>query len=127
VRRFNNLHPLSRLIGALPFIILFPILNAINEEVRFRNVFLAEAEPVVGGNAALLMTTAPFRLVHFGGFLGTSSPGGSFLSGITDALGAACVGWINGRATLDTRGMLAAWIIHASADLVIILGYTWAS
>jgi membrane protease YdiL (CAAX protease family) len=118
---------LSSLIGALPFIILFPILNAINEEVRFRNALLAEAEPVVGDNAALLMTTALFGLVHFGGFLGTSGPGGSFLSGLTYAGGAACMGWINGQSILKTRGILAAWIIHASADLAIILGYVLIS
>jgi membrane protease YdiL (CAAX protease family) len=112
-----------RLIGALPFIILFPILNAINEEVRFRNVLLAEAEPVVDDNMALLMTTALFGLVHFGGFLGASGPAGSSLSGTTYALGAACMGWIAGRSILETRGILSVWIIHASADLVIIPGY----
>ena len=116
----------TKLIEALPVVILFPLLNAINEEVRYRNVLLAEAEPVVGADGALAMTTVLFGLNHFDSFLGTSGPGGSLLAGLAYALGATCLGWIAGRSMLETRGVLAAWLIHASADLVIILGYTLA-
>jgi Type II CAAX prenyl endopeptidase Rce1-like len=117
----------TTLIEALPVVILFPLLNAINEEVRYRTVLLAEAEYVVSGDVALVMTTVLFGLNHFNSFLGTSGPGGSFLAGFTYALGATFLGWIAGRSMLETRGVLAAWIIHASADLVIILGYILAT
>jgi membrane protease YdiL (CAAX protease family) len=117
----------AKLLVALPVAILFPIWNAINEEVRFRNVLLAEAEPVIGGQTALLMTTLLFGLPHFGGFLGTSGDGGTLLSGLAYALGTTCMGWIAGKSILETRGVLAAWIMHAAADLVIILGYILAT
>ncbi len=113
----------SRFVRAFPYVIVFPILNAINEELRYRNVLLAVGEPVMGGTLTLLMTTVLFGLVHFGSFLGTSGTGGSPIAGFFYALGAAYMGWVNGRGILETRGVVAAWIIHASADLVIILGY----
>ncbi|KPV54878.1 hypothetical protein SE17_00990 [Kouleothrix aurantiaca] len=117
----------TNLIAALPVIILFPLINAIAEEVSYRTVLLAEAEYVVGGDVALFMTTLLFGLNHFDSFLGMSGPGGSFLAGFVYALGATFLGWIAGRSLLETRGVLAAWIIHASADLIIILGYVLAS
>jgi membrane protease YdiL (CAAX protease family) len=117
----------TNLIAALPVIIMFPLVNAIAEEVSYRTVLLAEAEQVVGGEVALLMTTLLFGVNHFDSFLGTSGPGGSFLAGFAYALGATVLGWIAGRSLLETRGVLAAWMIHASADLMIILGYILAS
>ena len=71
------------------------------------------------------MTTILFGLPHFGSFLGTSGDGRTLLSGLTYALGTTCMGWIAGKSILETRGVLAAWIMHA-ADLVIILGYILA-
>ena len=129
LRLKGSMHPdvATSLIAALPVIILFPLVNAITEEVRYRTVLLAEAERVVGGEVALFMTTLLFGVNHFDSFLGTSGPGGSFLAGFVYALGATVLGWIAGRSMLETRGVLAAWIIHASADLVIILGYILAS
>jgi membrane protease YdiL (CAAX protease family) len=117
----------SRLMTALPYVVLFPILNAIIEEVRFRNVLLAIGEPVLGGTTVLLMTTTLFGLSHFGSFLGTSGTNGSLVAGLVYAVGAAYIGWICGRSILETRGVLAAWIIHGCSDLVIILGYILAT
>jgi membrane protease YdiL (CAAX protease family) len=117
----------SKLMTALPYVILFPILNAIIEEVRFRNVLLAIGEPVLGGTTVLLMTTTLFGLSHFGSFLGASGAGGSLAAGLVYAIGAAYIGWICGRSILETRGVLAAWIIHGFSDLVIILGYILAT
>jgi membrane protease YdiL (CAAX protease family) len=113
----------ARLLEALPIAILFPIWNSITEEVRYRNVLLAEAETALGSQTALWMTTLLFGLPHFGTFLGTSGDGGTFLAGLAYGLGGAAIGWILGKSILETRGVLAAWIIHAAADLVIILGY----
>ena len=116
----------TNVIAALPVIIMFPLVNAIAEEVRYRTVLLAEAEHVVGGEVALFMTSLLFGLNHFDSFLGTAGPGGSFLAGFVYALGATFLGWIAGRSMLETRGVFAAWTIHAVADLVIILGYILA-
>ncbi len=117
----------SKVMIALPYLVLFPILNSIIEEIRYRNVLLATGESVLGGTSVLLMTTTLFGLSHFGSFLGTSGTGGNLLAGLTYALGAALMGWINGRSILETRGILTAWIIHACSDLVIILGYILAT
>ncbi len=113
----------SAVTSALPIVILFPVLNAINEEIRFRNVFLATGLPLFGPTSILLMTSVFFALAHFGSFLGTSGAGGTTASGLVYAGGAAAIGWILGRATLDTGGLVAAWIIHGASDLVLILGY----
>jgi membrane protease YdiL (CAAX protease family) len=117
----------SRLMTALPYAVLFPILNAIIEEVRFRNVLLAIGEPVLGATTVLLMTTTLFGLAHFGSFLGSSGARGSLAAGLVYAIGAAYIGWISGRSILETRGVLAAWVIHGCSDLVIILGYILAT
>jgi membrane protease YdiL (CAAX protease family) len=116
----------SRLLGALPIVVLFPILNSINEEIRFRNVFLAAGLPAVGATSVLWMTAVFFGLAHFGSFLGTSGRGGSLASGLLYGGGAAFFGLILGGATLDTKGVVAAWVIHAASDLVLILGYVLA-
>jgi membrane protease YdiL (CAAX protease family) len=113
----------DHLVRALPIIILFPIVNAINEEVRFRNVFFAAGTSQFNRKSLLQLTTVLFGLAHFGSYLGTSGTGGNLASGLAYALGAAALGWINGTATLDTKGIAAAWIIHAASDLVIIVGY----
>ena len=118
---------LAKLVPALPYLIMFPVLNSLIEEVRYRNVLLAMGTPVLGTASTLLMTTALFGLSHFVSFLGTSGSGGSWIAGLAYALGAAYIGWINGKSMLETHGTLAAWIMHASADLIIILGYILAA
>ncbi len=118
---------LAKLVPALPYLIMFPVLNSLIEEVRYRNVLLAMGTPVLGTASTLLMTTALFGLSHFVSFLGTSGSGGSWMAGLAYALGAAYIGWINGKSMLETHGTLAAWIMHASADLIIILGYILAT
>lgn len=123
LRLHGNPIAVPRLVLALPIVVLFPILNAINEEIRFRNVFLATGLPLFGASSILLMTSVFFGLAHFGSFLGTSGRGGNLGSGLLYGGGAAIFGWILGRATLDTKGIVAAWIIHAVSDLVLIVGY----
>ena len=117
---------ICRLGVALPVVLLFPILNSINEEIRFRNVFLAAGLPVLGASWILWMTSVFFGLAHFGSFLGTSGRGGSLAGGLLYAGGAGFFGLILGGATLDTKGTFAAWIIHAISDLILILGYVLA-
>jgi membrane protease YdiL (CAAX protease family) len=113
----------SHLAVALPVVVLFPILNALNEEVRFRNIFLGVGLPLFGSTSIVSMTAVFFGLAHFGSFFGTSGTGGSLASGLLYAAGAAVFGWILAKATLDTKGIVAAWFIHAISDLVLILGY----
>ncbi|MGC8595227.1 MAG: CPBP family intramembrane glutamic endopeptidase [Candidatus Kryptoniota bacterium] len=118
---------LSKFIPALPYLIIFPTLNPFIEEIRYRNVLLGLGVPVLGATSTLLMTTVLFGLSHFVSFLGASGSGGSFVMGLTYALGAACMGWVNGKSMLETHGVLEAWIMHMSADLIIILGYIVAT
>lgn len=124
--RGQSINP-AQLLPAIPFILAFPVLNAINEELRFRNIFLAEGIPLFGPTPTLVMTTAFFALAHFGSFLGTGGAGGSLAAGGIYAAGAGLFGYVWGRATLDTKGTLAAWIMHGTSDLMIILGYVLTS
>ena len=93
----------------LPFVVLFAASNAFGEEMLYRAPWLAALEGPAGPAQALLMTAAYFGLAHFYGVP----------YGVPGVLMAFIPGWLMGKAMLETRGFLWAWLIHFSMDLAI--------
>lgn len=100
---------LGRALAALPLAVAFAALNAVQEEFRFRNVFLARLLPAVGTTHALLITSLLFGLEHWFGH--PSGPSGVLLAGFA--------GYVWGRSMVDTGGSAWAWLIHGAQDVVI--------
>jgi hypothetical protein len=93
----------------LPSIIFYAALNAFNEEMTYRAPMLATLEPLAGSQQSLWMAAYFFGIAHYFG-----TPGG-LLGGILSIF----MGWILGKAMLETRGLFWAWWIHFLSDVVI--------
>ena len=95
--------------GMLPSILFYAAVNAFAEEMTYRAPMLATLEPAVGGTQARWLSAVFFGIAHYFG-----TPGG--------AVGAAMsvfMGWILGKAMIETRGLFWAWWIHFVSDAVI--------
>jgi membrane protease YdiL (CAAX protease family) len=107
---------LIKVLPILPSILFYALLNSFNEEVTFRVPILATLEPVGGSRQALWISAFFFGIAHYFGI-----PGG-ILGGILSIF----MGWILGKAMLETRGLLWAWWIHFLSDVVIFFFLTVA-
>lgn len=111
---------LLRAVPLLPAGVLFAAVNAFTEEIYFRASFLATLPVVIGRGHAMLISLVFFGLAHF---LYGSPPG---------LLGAAMTGFLGfllGKAMLETRGLTWPWIIHFVPDVVVYASYAilWVS
>jgi membrane protease YdiL (CAAX protease family) len=102
---------LGKALALLPLGVGFALVNALQEEVRFRAVPIAALEPSVGAEAAIWMTAAAFGLAHWSGHP----------SGPTGVLLTFAGGLLLAKAFVETRGIAWAWAIHALLDLVIFV------
>jgi hypothetical protein len=93
----------------LPSILFYAALNAFNEEITFRVPMLATLEPVGGSRQALWMSAYYFGIAHYYG-----TPGG-----IMGGIASIFMGWILGKAMVETRGLFWAWWIHFLSDIAI--------
>lgn len=95
----------------LPLGVGFALVNAAQEEIRFRAVPIGLLEPSVGAEAAIWITAAAFGLGH--GYGHPSGPIGVLLT--------FAGGLILAKAFVETRGLAWAWALHAVLDVVIFL------
>jgi membrane protease YdiL (CAAX protease family) len=99
-------------IWVLPFVAVgFAMLNAAMEEFAFRGIVMQALDSAIGvGNLSILLQAISFGLLHYvAGF-----PNG--------ALGLAMVclyGFMLGMLRRRSRGILAPWLAHVLADVVI--------
>jgi hypothetical protein len=100
---------LLKVLPILPSILFYAGLNAINEEITYRAPLLATIEPVGGSKSALWIAAYFFGISHYFG-----TPGG-----IVGGIASIFMGWILGKAMLETRGLFWAWWIHFLSDIVI--------
>jgi membrane protease YdiL (CAAX protease family) len=100
---------LLKVLPILPSILFYAVLNSFNEEITFRVPMLATLEPVGGSRQALWISAFFFGIAHYFG-----TPGG-ILGGILSIF----MGWILGKAMLETRGLFWSWWIHFLSDVVI--------
>ncbi len=93
----------------LPSILFYAALNAFNEEITFRVPMLTTLEPVGGSKHALWMAAYFFGISHYFG-----TPGG-----IVGGIASIFMGWILGKAIVETRGLFWTWWIHFLSDIAI--------
>jgi hypothetical protein len=92
-----------------PAVLLFATMNAFNEEMTYRASLLAGLEPALGARQALWNTALFFGIGHYFGVP----------YGIVGVLMASFLGWMLGKAMLETRGFAWAWFIHFVQDVLI--------
>ena len=118
VAQYLGLRPggavLLKVLPILPSIMFYAALNAFNEEITFRAPMLATLEPVGGSKQALWMSAYFFGIAHYFG-----TPGG-IIGGILSIF----MGWILGKAMVETRGLFWAWWIHFLSDVAIFFFLT---
>jgi hypothetical protein len=100
----------QKLLPALPGVILLSAVNALDEEIIFRNGLLAPLFPAVGAAPALWLTAVYFGMAHYSG----TFPGGLIWFALT-----AFLGWLFGKAMLETRGVFWSWLMHFLSDLPV--------
>jgi membrane protease YdiL (CAAX protease family) len=101
----------AAIVPMIPSIIFYAALNAFSEEMTYRAPMLATLEPAVGSSQALWQSAVLFGVAHYFG-----TPGG-----LLGAMLSIFMGWILGKAMLETRGLFWAWWIHFLSDVVIFV------
>jgi membrane protease YdiL (CAAX protease family) len=89
----------------------FAVVNAFVEEVLFRGAMLQHLAHALGSWPAVAIQAAAFGLIHFNGY--PYGPVGVAL--------AATYGLVLGAMRLRSDGLLAPWVAHVGADIVIFV------
>lgn len=103
---------IGALLGAaplLPAVLLFAALNAFNEELTYRSTILGALVPVLGSRPAVWIAALFFGIGHFYGVP----------YGILGVAMASFLGWLMGKAMVETRGFFWPWFIHFLQDVAI--------
>ena len=93
----------------LPAVLLFAALNAFNEELTYRSTLLAGLERATGSRQALWNAALFFGLGHYFGVP----------YGVIGVAMATFLGFLLGKAMLETRGFFWAFFIHFVQDVLI--------
>lgn len=96
-------------VSKLPYILVFSLLNALCEGILFRNAILGPLQSILERKEAVLLSAVFFGSFHYYG-----APGG-FIGVIMSTV----LGWFLARSMVETKGLLAPWIIHFMQDFVI--------
>jgi membrane protease YdiL (CAAX protease family) len=94
----------------LPLVLLWSAVNAFSEEYSFRASFLATLRTAVGDRQSLLLSSFFFGVAHFYGIP----------YGILGVAMATALGYVLGRAMVETEGILWPCFIHFVQDVVIL-------
>ncbi len=101
-----DLPSVATLIKALPLMpaaLLFAMLAAFDEEMRFRATLLPHLDAVVGKNHSIMITAFFFGMGHYFG---------GVPSGIEGFFIAGALGWLYATMMLETRGIFMPWLNH---------------
>ncbi len=102
---------LLKALPLLPLVLLFAATNAFGEELTYRASLLSTLEGAVGPRQALFITAAFFGILHFYGVP----------YGVLGVVMSAFVGWVMGKAMLETRGFFWSWLIHWCMDISVFI------
>jgi len=101
--------------AALPWILIFIFSNALLEELWFRALFLKKLEPLVGAWTTLILTALVFAGTHI-----SSTYVIDILLFLVALMALALIfGWLMRK----TNSILGPVLIHAGADILVILGF----
>jgi len=104
----------QRIIPWLPWVFMFVLANAFNEEILYRGLFLGKYQPLVGAFAANLAIAIPFTLAHAP--TGYASDQLLFLG--ATLLAALAWGWLMQK----TQSLWGSVLFHAALDIPIAVG-----
>jgi uncharacterized protein len=104
----------DRIFGWAPWLLVFVLANAFNEEMLFRGLFLGKLQPFVGAFAANLAMAIPFTLMHAGTDYATDTL--IFLA-VTLPFALAW-GWLMQK----TQSIWGPVLFHAAMDIPIVVG-----
>jgi len=104
-------------LAALPAVLIYAVLNSFMEELWFRSLFLSEYTRLLGGGLAILLTTVVFTIVHFGMTYASGAERIQLLVGIF------YLGLATAYIMVKTKSVWGAVLLHAVADVVLLLGF----
>ncbi len=93
----------------LPAVLLFAAMNAFSEEMSYRASFLATLVEPLGARQAVQLTAVFFGIGHYYGVP----------YGVVGVIMAGFLGWLLGKAMVETKGFFWAWFIHFLQDVMI--------
>lgn len=108
-------------LAALPAVLIYAVLNSFMEELWFRSLFLREYTRLLGGGLAILLTAVVFTIVHFGMTYASGAERIQLLVGIF------YLGLATAYIMVKTKSIWGAVLLHAVADVVLLLGFFTAS
>ena len=106
-----SLSQLRLALPLLPLVLLWSAMNAFSEEYSYRASLMATIRSAVGNRQALWLTSFFFGVAHFYGIP----------YGILGVAMATCLGYVLGKAMLETEGIFWPWFIHFVQDVVIFV------
>jgi membrane protease YdiL (CAAX protease family) len=103
-----NWPALAQTAPRLPLIMLPATMNAFSEELSYRAALLGGLEAALGSQQALWLAALFFAIGHY------------FVVpyGAVGVVMATCLGWLSGKAMVETRGFFWAWFIHLAQDVL---------
>jgi membrane protease YdiL (CAAX protease family) len=107
--------PLTAIVAASPWILVFIFANSLMEELWFRGIFLRRLSPLLGATASVVVTALVFGIPH---------AGATYISPIERVIFPAVVfvlGLVNGFVMLKTDSIWASVLFHAGYDLLVII------
>jgi membrane protease YdiL (CAAX protease family) len=103
---------LESLVAALPMvpmILLLAAMNAFSEEMNYRATILGASRDVISGSQSVMLAAVFFGIGHYYGVP----------YGIVGVVMAWFLGWLLGKAMIETKGFCWAWFIHFLQDVAI--------
>jgi len=104
-----SLAALQAALPYLPVVLLLAAMNAFSEELTYRASLLGVLDGIIEPRQALYLTAVFFGLAHYYGVP----------YGIIGVVMSTFLGWMLGKAMLETRGFFWAWFIHFWQDVAI--------
>lgn len=104
-----SLTALQAALPYLPMVLLLATMNAFSEELTYRASLLGVLNGLIAPRQTLFLTAAFFGLAHYYGVP----------YGIIGVIMSTFLGWMLGKAMLETRGFFWAWFIHFCQDVAI--------
>jgi membrane protease YdiL (CAAX protease family) len=97
----------------VPWAVLFAAINAFGEEFLYRNALVPAVQANFGTQQALVVSAAIFGIGHWNGL--PAGPVGVLMTVV--------LGYITGKAMVETKGTFWPWFMHTLPDCVIF--YYW--
>ncbi len=93
----------------IPWILLFSLTNSLSEELIFRFSIVGGLFDHYPKLVVLTISALLFGLPHYFGYP----------NGLTGIIMSGVLGYILCKATIETRGLAIAWVIHFTQDVII--------